>query len=52
MKYPKVLRMLTLATALTLAVPCVAVPAHATENKETPEEYESRTDYILPEGYE
>ena len=44
--------MLTLATALTLAVPCVAVPAHATENKETPEEYESRTDYILPEGYE
>ncbi len=52
MKYPKVLRMLTLATALTLAVPCAAVPAHATENRETREEYESRTGYILPEGYE
>lgn len=50
MKYPKVLRMLTLATALTVAVPCAAVPAYATE-KETPEEYEERTDYELPEGW-
>ena len=51
MKYPKVLQMLALATAITVAVPNVAMPAAASETAETPQEYAERTGYVLPSGY-
>lgn len=50
MKYPKFLQMLTLAAVVTTALPAAEIAALASE-KETPKEYEARTDYTLPEGY-
>lgn len=62
MKYPKVLQVLLVASVVTTAVPGMAVSSYAsavksedtlgeTEERETPEEYEKRTEYELPEGY-
>ena len=51
MKYPKVLQILALATAITVAAPGIVIPAQASETMETPEEYAGRTGYILPAGY-
>lgn len=51
MKYPKVLQMLALATAITVAAPSVTMPAYASETAETPQEYTERTGYVLPEGF-
>ncbi len=51
MKYPKVLQILTIAAVVTTAVPAAAVPVQASEGRETPAEYEARTEYILPAGY-
>lgn len=62
MKYPKVLQVLLVASVFTAAVPGAAMPSYASvvesgdalgdeEQKETPEEYEERTEYVLPEGY-
>lgn len=51
MKYPKVLQMLALATAITVTAPGIVIPASATEAAETPQEYVERTGYVLPPGY-
>ena len=51
MKYPKVLQILALTTAITVAAPGIVIPARASETMETPEEYAGRTGYILPAGY-
>lgn len=51
MKYPKVLQILALATAITVAAPSIVIPAQASETMETPEEYAGRTGYVLPAGY-
>ena len=47
MKYPKVLQMLALATAITVAAPSVTMPAYASETAETPQEYTERTGWRI-----
>ena len=51
MKYPKVLQILALASAITIAAPCVVIPSHASETGLTPQEYEAQYSYVLPSGY-
>lgn len=51
MKYPKVLRILAIAAAVSMAAPGVVISTHASETTETPQEYAARTGYVLPEGY-
>lgn len=50
MKYPKFLQVLTLAAVVTTALPITETAVHASE-RETPKEYEARTEYQLPKGY-
>ncbi len=50
MKYPKFLQVLTLAAVVTTALPITETAVYASE-KETPKEYEARTEYQLPKGY-
>lgn len=50
MKYPKFLQVLTLAAIVTSALPVTETAVYASE-RETPKEYEARTDYDLPNGY-
>lgn len=51
MKYPKVLRILAAAAAVSMAAPGVVISTHASETTETPQEYAARTGYVLPAGY-
>lgn len=51
MKYPKVLQILAIAAAVTVAAPSVVIPAHASETVMTPQEYEAQSGYVLPAGY-
>lgn len=50
MKYPKFLQAVTLAAMVTTALPVTGTAVYASE-KETPKEYEARTEYKLPKGY-
>lgn len=54
MKYPKVLQVLAVATAISLAAPGALVSTRASgeaETAETPQEYAARTGYVLPAGF-
>ena len=51
LKYPKFLQVLALAAVVTTSIPLTDASVHASDSKETPKEYEARTEYSLPEGY-
>ncbi len=51
MKYPKVLQILAVTAAVTVAAPGVVMPALASETTMTPQEYETQSGYVLPAGY-
>ena len=51
MKYPKFLQVLARAAVVTTSIPLTDASVHASDSKETPKEYEARTEYSLPEGY-